>query len=145
MMTINALCLGTMTDLMDDMLGLRESFGWDQKPFLSLNLVYNPEFQNITTLPTHIIGHYNNKLKEWYDRRKTDLWDKEQVRVTRIINYMNKAIANPHPEELLKKRQHDFKTFYTQYDERRGLDFRATFDPIVVDWYDSLGMDKSND
>ena len=38
MMTINALCLGTMTDLMDDMLALRDEFGWDQKPFLSLNL-----------------------------------------------------------------------------------------------------------
>ena len=104
--------------------------------------MYNPEFQNISTLPTHVIEHYNNKLKEWYDRRKTDLWDKEQVRITRIINYMDKAIANPHPEELLKKRQHDFKAFYTQYDERRGLDFRATFDPIMVDWYDSLVTEK---
>jgi hypothetical protein len=143
MMTINALCLGTITDFMDDMLTLRDTYGWDQKPFLSLNLVYNPEFQNITTLPTHIIEHYNNKLKAWYDRRKTDLWDKEQVRVTRIINYMNKAIANPHPEELLRKRQLDFKAFYTQYDERRGLDFRATFDPIMVDWYDSLEINRS--
>ena len=38
----------------------------------------------------------------------------------------------------VKKRQSDFKSFYTQYDERRGLDFRATFDPMMVDWYDSL-------
>ena len=73
------------------------------------------------------------------------MWDKEQVRVTRIINYMNKAIANPHPEELLRKRQLDFKAFYTQYDARRGLNFRETFDPIVVDWYDTLEMEKSND
>jgi len=55
---------------------------------------------------------------------------------------MNKAINNPHTEEVLKKRQSDFVSFYTQYDERRGKDFRATFDPIVVDWYDSLTVDK---
>ena len=48
-------------------------------------------------------------------------------------------------EELLRKRQLDFKTFYTQYDARRGLNFRETFDPIMVDWYDTLKMEKSND
>lgn len=138
MMTVNALCLGSMTDLMDDMLSLREIYGKERSPFLSPNLVYTPEFQNISTLPTHVIEYYNNKLKEWYDRRKTDLWDKEQVRVTRIINYMDKAIANPHPEDVLRKRQNDFKSFYSQYDERRGLNFRETFDPIVTDWYESL-------
>jgi hypothetical protein len=25
-----------------------------------------------------------------------------------------------------------------QYDKRRGKDFASTFDPIVVDWYNSL-------
>jgi hypothetical protein len=104
--------------------------------------VYTPEFQSISTLPTYIIEHYNDKLKAWYDKRKTDLWDKEDVWVTRIIEHMDKAISNPHSEEILKKRQNDFKSFYTQYDERRGKDFRATFDPIIVDWYDTLTSEK---
>ena len=138
MMTVNALCLGSMTNIMDDMLALREIYGKDRSPFMSPNLVYTTEFQNISTLPTYIIEHYNNKLKSWYDKRKTDLWDKEKVRISRIINYMDKRISNPPPEDVLRKRQNDFKSFYSQYDERRGLNFRETFDPIVTDWYESL-------
>jgi len=143
MMTINALCLGSITDFLDDMLALREIYGKERSPLLSLNPVYNPEFQSISTLPTYIIEHYNDKLKAWHDKRKEELGDSENVWVTRIIDHMNRAINNPHPEELLKKRQSDFKSFYTQYDERRGKDFRATFDPIMVDWYDSLTVEKN--
>ena len=138
MMTINSLCLGTITDFMDDMLALREIYGIERAPMLSLNLVLYPEFQSIPTLPTYIIEHYNDKLKVWYDNRKAELEDIEDVRVRRIIDFMDKAIKTPPSEEILKKRQSDFKAFYTQYDERRGKDFRKTFDPIIVDWYDSL-------
>jgi hypothetical protein len=56
---------------------------------------------------------------------------------------MDKAIQTPLSEEILKKRQSDFKSFYTQYDKRRGKDFRATFDPIIVDWYDSLVVEET--
>lgn len=147
MMTINALCLGSITDFMDDMLELRNEYEKHTKTnmskiLLSLNPVYNPEFHSISTLPTHIIKHYNDKLKVWYEERKGDLRPYEVTHVTRLIEFMNKAINNPHTEEVLKKRQSDFVSFYTQYDERRGKDFRATFDPIVVDWYDSLTVDK---
>ena len=141
-MTINALCLGSITDFMDDMLALREIYGKERSPFLSLNPVYNPEFQSISTLPTYIIKHYNDKLKMWYKERKEDLTSSEDVNVSRVIKHMDKAINNPHPEEVLKKRQNDFKSFYTQYDERRNKDFRTTFDPIIVDWYDTLTVEK---
>jgi hypothetical protein len=30
-----------------------------------------------------------------------------------------------------------FKQFHTQYDQRRGKDFAATF-PVLKDWYNSL-------
>ncbi len=142
MMTINALCLGSITDFMDDMLAFREIYGKERSPFLSLNPVYNPEFQSISTLPTYIIKHYNDKLKMWYKERKEDLTSSEDVNVSRVIKHMDKAINNPHPEEVLKKRQNDFKAFYTQYDERRNKDFRTTFDPIIVDWYDTLTVEK---
>jgi organic radical activating enzyme len=145
MMTINALCLGSITDFMDDMLALREIYGIERSPMLSLTLVLYPEFQSIPTLPTYIIEHYNNKLKAWYDKRKADLEGTEDVRLMRVIEFMDKAIQTPLSEEILKKRQSDFKSFYTQYDERRGKDFRATFDPIIVDWYDSLTLEKKYD
>jgi len=143
MMTINALCLCSITDFMDDMLTLREVYGIERGPLLSLNLVWYPEFQSITTLPTYIIKHYNDKLKAWYNKRKDDLRDVEDVQLTRVIELMDKAIRTPHSDEVLKKRQNDFKSFYTQYDERRDKDFRATFDPIIVDWYDTLTVESS--
>jgi hypothetical protein len=31
----------------------------------------------------------------------------------------------------------DFREFYTQYDQRRGKDFAATF-PILREWYQQL-------
>jgi hypothetical protein len=143
MMTLNALCLDSITDFMDDMLALRKIYG--RGPFLSLNLVYHPQFQSITTLPTYIIKHYNDKLKMWYKERKEDLHAYEDVHVSRVIKHMDKAINNPHSEEVLKKRQNDFKSFYTQYDERRNKNFKATFSPIIVDWYDSLIVEKINE
>ena len=143
MMTISSLCLGTLTDFMDDMLALRDIYGMERSPMLSLNLVLYPEFQSIPTLPTYIITHYNDKLKEWYNRRKGELRPIEDVHVTRVIEFMNKAIKYPPAPEVLKKRRNDFKAFYTQYDERRGKNFRETFDPIIVDWYDTLTVEES--
>jgi hypothetical protein len=35
--------------------------------------------------------------------------------------------------------------FYQQYDERRGKNFRATFPPILVDWYDSIPETQLNE
>ena len=32
----------------------------------------------------------------------------------------------------------DFKTFYTQYDIRRGKNFRKTFAGPIADWFDSI-------
>jgi hypothetical protein len=37
---------------------------------------------------------------------------------------------------------HDFKSFYEQYDKRRGKDIRKTF-PELVEWYDTLVVDES--
>jgi hypothetical protein len=137
MMTINALSLDSITDFMDDILELREEYS-GSSILLSLNPVYNPEFQSISTLPTNIIKYYNDKLIVWHEKRKEDLLDQEGIHVTRIIDHLDKAIRIPHSEEVLKKRQGDFKSFYTQYDKRRGKDLRTTFSPILSEWYDSL-------
>ena len=37
---------------------------------------------------------------------------------------------------------HDFKSFYEQYDKRRGKNFRETF-PELVEWYDTIEVDQS--
>jgi hypothetical protein len=107
-------------------------------PRLSLNPVYNPEFQSMSTFPTHILQHYTDEIQAWYDKRKEELIDIEDVHITRLLSQLNDIINNPVDADKLEQRQIDFKSFYTQYDKRRNKDFRKTFDPIIVDWYDSI-------
>ena len=37
---------------------------------------------------------------------------------------------------------HDFKSFYEQYDKRRGKDFCKTFPELAV-WYQGIDVDKT--
>ena len=143
MMTINALSLDSITKFMDDILELRAEYN-NSSILLSLNLVYHPEFQSISTLPGYIIKHYNDKLRAWHEKRKEDLLDQEDVHVTRLIDHLDKAIREPHSDEVLRKRQSDFKSFYTQYDKRRDKDLRTTFSPILSEWYDSLIIEEKH-
>jgi hypothetical protein len=142
MMTINALCLNSITEFMDKILDIRKDKPTNMRilrgPILSLNPVYNPEFQSMSTFPTHILQHYTDEIQAWYDKRKEELIDIEDVHITRLLSQLNDIINNPVDADKLEQRQIDFKSFYTQYDKRRNKDFRKTFDPIIVDWYDSI-------
>ena len=79
---------------------------------------------------------YRKQLKKY--KRKEELIDIEDVHITRLLSQLNDIINNPVTADKLEQRQIDFKSFYTQYDKRRNKDFRKTFDPIIVDWYDSI-------
>jgi hypothetical protein len=61
----------------------------------------------------------------------------ERNQLQRLIDYLD-VVKTPHmgaaEQSVL---QQDFKNFYTQYDQRRGKDFCATF-PALADWYKSL-------
>jgi hypothetical protein len=62
----------------------------------------------------------------------------EREQTQRLIDYLD-VIKTPHKNVKDMGQQHlDFKNFYTQYDVRRGKDFRATFPQEFVDWYDSI-------
>ena len=55
MMTINSLCLFSITEFMDDMLELKAKYGWN-KPLIDLNILRWPAFMSPLNLP--------NELKE---------------------------------------------------------------------------------
>ena len=38
----------------------------------------------------------------------------------------------------MSQQQYDFKNFYSQYDIRRGKDFRATFPKDFVEWFNKI-------
>lgn len=150
MMTINALCLDTITEFLDYMLQLKREFGAG-KPRISVNILRFPSFQSPLTLPDNLRTKYHNQLREWLDKVRSadekDPWGAdlvapwEQEQVTRLIEYLD-VVKTPHRNTADRKLlEHDFRVFYEQYDKRRGKDFRKTF-PNLVEWYDSLIVEE---
>jgi hypothetical protein len=55
------------------------------------------------------------------------LHEHEINHVRRLIDYLD-VVKTPHSEAFeLPMLQEDFRSFYRQYDDRRGLDFNSTF------------------
>jgi organic radical activating enzyme len=139
MMTINALCLESLPDMLDQVMAWKKTYGQWHINF-SLNILRFPSFQSALTLPDHIRQAYNKRLADWYELNRTnpDLNNFEKSNIERLIDYLD-IVKTPHGEGYVQSTaQKDFKQFYEQYDVRRGKDFRKTFSPMLVEWYDSI-------
>lgn len=152
MMTINSLCLASITEFMDDILAFKREHQ-TVYPTMSLNILRFPSFQSCAMLPTSIRQKYRDKLQAWLDDKiakdeRVKMGDGphgwpiltpiEREQTQRLIDYLD-VIKTPHKNVKDMGQQHlDFKQFYAQYDVRRGKDFRATFPQEFVDWYDSI-------
>jgi hypothetical protein len=144
MMTINSLCLDTITDFMDDMLEFRKEYGRERAPVMSLNILRFPSFQSAAILPEHIKTHFKNKIEVWFnqDGLQQQLHDGEKAQIQRLIDYLD-VVKTPHRNTAeTPKLYNDFKTFFAQYDIRRGKSFRDSFSPIFVEWFDSIEADS---
>ena len=138
MMTINSLCLFSITDFLDEMYSLKELSG-TKYPSLSLNLLRFPSFQSPLALPDHIKTYCRTQLSDWYERTQHNtLWHEfEKASIERLIDYLD-VVDAPHRRTSNKLTLwRDFKTFYTQYDQRRGKSI-SVFPPILTDWFDQL-------
>ena len=138
MMTINSLCLFSITDFLDQVYKLKE-LTQSRTPTVSLNLLRFPSFQSPLALPNHIKDYCHNNLNTWWQEHKDDIgWHEfEKASIERLIDYLVTVDA-PHrrtsnPVTLWR----DFKTFYAQYDKRRykSLD---VFPKILTDWVESI-------
>lgn len=144
MMTLNALSLFSMTEFMDKMLELRKKY-WpkmkNQTAVMSFNILRFPSFMSIVTLPTDVREFYANKLENWLkdkqDNSDVYIHEHEKQGIQRTIAYIREVDVGHYGTSSLESRQRDFKTFYTQYDQRRNKDFRSTF-PELTEWYDSI-------
>lgn len=149
MMTINSLCLFSITDFMDDMIDLKDRFG-NNKPMLDLNILRWPSFMSPLALPDHLKNLLRERLKAWYDDRKTKKLGKdgfpaiqigEGSQIERLIDYIE-VVDKPHVRVGNKDDlQHDFRAFYEQYDKRNGFDFWQTWPQELVDWYNTIKVD----
>jgi hypothetical protein len=142
MMTINSLCLFSITEFMDDMLELKAKYGWN-KPLIDLNILRWPAFMSPLNLPNELKEKLHKKLFDWFEIHKESdlLMVHEKAQIQRLIDYIE-VVEQGHVKTEDKKELHfhDFKSFYEQYDERRGKNFVETF-PEAADWYESLQVD----
>jgi len=134
MMTVNALSLNSLPDLIEKILQQRKEYNTRNFAVFSLNILRFPSFQSCLVLPAHIKRTCIERLKE-IDLSQCHQF--EQGQVTRLIEYLQ-SVEIPHSESFeMPKLLNDFKNFYRQYDKRRNKNFEETF-PELKDWYNSL-------
>ena len=139
MMTVNNLSLFSITKFMDDMLEFKKEFG-PNRPVLDLNLLRWPAFMSPLTLPDELKSEIHQRLVDWKNANASSslLSPGEVASVQRLIDYID-VVKVGHVSTVADKNSlfHDFKSFYSQYDQRRGKNILATF-PIIEDWYNSI-------
>ena len=138
MATINALCLERLPNLLYQLLELKQMYGREKVNF-TLNILRFPSFQSALVLPEELRTRYKDQLQDFWNRNQTNpcLHEHELNHIKRLIDYLV-VVKTPHSETFdLPKLHNDFKQFFTQYDQRRGKNFKQTF-PILADWYNDI-------
>lgn len=138
MCTINALCLDSLDSFLEMIYNWKLEYGRDSINF-SLNILRFPSFQSPLVLPDHLRTFYQDKLAQFMVNHKGESWfhEFEWNQLQRLVDYLD-VVKTPHAgaaeQEILQK---DFKSFYTQYDQRRTKNFTSAF-PELATWYDSI-------
>lgn len=138
MCTINALCLESLPEFLSALVQLKRYYGRERVNF-TLNILRFPSFQGPLVLPESIKTRHKARLQDWLDyNSENPLMHEHEINHTqRLIDYLD-VVKTPHCETFeMPKLLNDFKQFYTQYDQRRGKDFCATF-PKLKEWYQTL-------
>jgi organic radical activating enzyme len=141
MMTINSLCLFSITDFLDEIFELKKQFG--KNPTVSVNLLRFPSFQSPLALPDHIKDYCRENLEQWFEKNKNNplMHEFERASIERLIDYLITVDA-PHRRTSNKiTLWRDFKSFYQQYDQRRGKTI-SVFPDILTDWLNHIPETK---
>ena len=138
MCTINALCLERLPNLLYQLLELKQIYGRERVNF-TLNILRFPSFQSALILPTKIRTQHKDQLQDFWNRNQNNpyMHEHELNHLQRLIDYLD-VVKTPHSDTFdMPKLHNDFKQFFTQYDQRRGKNFKQTF-PILADWYNDI-------
>ena len=141
MMTINSLCLFTITDFFDEVMAMKDKYG--KNPTVSVNLLRFPSFQSPLALPDHIKDYCRTNLEQWYDKNKNSplMHEFERASIERLIDYLS-VVDAPHRRTSNKiTLWRDFKSFYRQYDQRRNKNI-GIFPNILIEWLDQIPETK---
>ena len=138
MATINALCLDSLPDLLNQLIRLKQVYGRQRVNF-TLNILRFPSFQSALVLPDNIRTQYKNNLESWLQLNQDSplMHEHEINHMQRLIDYLD-VVKTPHSDTFeMPKLHNDFRQFYQQYDQRRGKNFTATF-PNLTNWYNDI-------
>lgn len=135
MCTINAPSVVRLVDYLDWCVGIKEKFGADRFYF-TLNILRFPDFQNVLVLPQDIRDIVITDLQKWLGQNKPNINDMEVEHVQRLIGYLKKQNQMSSDRYQMER---GFKSFYQQYDQRRGKNFIETF-PELKEWYESISL-----
>jgi len=144
MMTINNLCLMSITEFLDDMMTLKTKY---HNLAVDLNILRWPGFMSPVMLPEDVKLSCANKLSEWLIANDTryNIGQGEKMQIQRVIDYLLKIesteVGHLNSTENRDKMNHDFKSFFTQYDLRRGKNFIETF-PMLAQWFNDITLRK---
>jgi hypothetical protein len=125
---------------MDEMLKLKIKYK-TQSPVCSFNILRFPSFQAIVTLPKEIRLERADAIEAWINKNWNGgdngfiEWEKDSM--TRLVTYIREIETGHAHTSSLQTRERDFKSFYTQYDRRRGKNFVETF-PQLKEWWDAI-------
>jgi pyruvate-formate lyase-activating enzyme len=142
MCTINALCLESLPKFLTQLLTWKSQWGKDF-PSFTLNILRFPSFQSPLVLPDHTRMHHRDRLQAWLDNfyNHAMLHEHERNHVSRLIDYLD-VVKTPHSDAFdMPKLHNDFRSFYQQYDQRRGKCFADTF-PYLASWYNDLQLQQ---
>jgi hypothetical protein len=122
------------------MLKLKAKFG-HSAAVMSFNILRFPSFQSIVTLPNDIRLERAQVMQDWLDKNwndgKNGFMDIERDGLIRLIEYTKSVETGHEFTSSLETRVRDFRSFYSQYDKRRGKDFHAAF-PMLTDWFNGI-------
>ena len=138
MSTINALCLESLDQFLECMLNWKVEYGREAISF-TLNILRFPSFQSPLVLPDELRREFGLTLTEWLACNQSNpvLHEHEIRHIQRLTDYLD-VVQTPHSDAFdLPQLRADFRTFYTQYDQRRNKNFGATF-PRIGAWYNTL-------
>tara|TARA_B100001057_G_scaffold126591_1_gene125501 strand:- start:22136 stop:23569 length:1434 start_codon:yes stop_codon:yes gene_type:complete len=135
MCAVNMLSTTTLHLMINDINDLRK-----HSPTITMDFAYvrNPKFLDIMITPRKILDRYMKKiiktLQDAYDSAPTDQWPNESEKIMRIYNSVIELQNKADPKDLQLTR-YNFVEYITEYDKRRGTNFKQTF-PEFVSYFD---------
>lgn len=138
MCTINALCLTTLPQLLNELVEWKRTYGRERVNF-TLNILRFPSFQSPLVLPNHLREIFQSSLINWLvDHKGSSYLQEHEINHTqRLIDYLD-VVKTPHSDAFeMPKLHNDFRQFYNQYDARRNKNFALSF-PELKTWYEQL-------